>query len=477
MEEYSAITYENLILGGYQAQHILALEMTGAVNRHGTLHLTAVIPEEKAEEYVYRTGPKYPVVLGSRTENGETQILFRGVVTDIRIDREGDVCQMELYVLSNTSVMDVVKRYRSFQHPETTVHGLIREVVSGYENSDCIIRIRDEPVGRLLVQYGETDWEFLQRFVSHYGAALIADVTGEKTAFSVGLDPQGEAYPADGRRYTVVKSLQTYRSVKENRWPDVTELDFTVFRLEDVRIFRIGDCINLSGKTLHVELAASVLRDGILCNTYSLKRKEGMKGLEIFHTGLVGASLTGCVAGVARDRILVDLEVDEPGRAAYWFPYSTMSASPDGSGWYCMPEKGDRVGVYFPTCREEDAYAVSAVSAYQPAPGDTKDPMADPGVKYLKTKKDQEIRFIDDGVVINSGDGMATLYLKNDGSLMVYGSQNVNITAREKLSLISKGDLVLGAKESVTVKKGEGTSITLQKDGNIKLKGTKILSN
>ena len=202
-----------------------------------------------------------------------------------------------------------------------------------------------------------------------------------------------------------------------------------------------------------------------------------MRGLELHNEMIVGISITGVVTNVSRDEVMVQLKIDKPGRAAYWFPYSTMSAAPDGSGWYCMPEKGDQVRVYFPTDKESDAYAVSAVSGYEPQPGAKEDPMGNPDVKYLRTKANQVIQFAEEGIVLNSGNGQATIFLGNNGKLAVYGSTDVSVTAKDTLSLISGGQLVIGATESVRLEKGATTSITLNTDGDIKLSGTKILSN
>ena len=226
-----------------------------------------------------------------------------------------------------------------------------------------------------------------------------------------------------------------------------------------------------------VQSVQRILQDGVLKNQYELRQKNGLRGLEIYNEKIVGISLTGKVTKVSRDKIMVQLEIDESRRAAYWFPYSTMSASPDGSGWYCMPEKEDQVRIYFPTNQESDAYAVSAVSGYEPQPGDTEDPMGNPNVKYLRTKADQVIQFAEEGIILNSGNGKATIFLGNSGELTVYGNTDVSVTAKNTLSLISNGQLLVGAKDSVCVKKGEGTSITLDKEGDIKLSGTKIYSN
>ena len=475
--EGNAITNENLIISTYETEHILSLKMMKGMNDHAQMYLLAVIPEEHAEEYVYITTASTPITVGYLQENGGAEVLFRGAVTNIQVSRQGNVFYMEVYAKSNTYVMDIAKRSRSFQNTGMTVHQLIREVMAAYTNSDCIINIPDEPTGRLIVQYRETDWEFLRRVLTHYGAALIPDVIADKIAFYAGISEPEEIYEADPYHYTVTKSVNQYMQIKENQWPEAAEIDFTVFELRDYRMFQAGDYVNLGGKCLAVESAVHVLGDGILNNTYRLRRKEGLKGLEEFNPQIVGASVTGKVSGVARDKVMVDLEIDEADRAAYWFPYSTMSASPDGSGWYCMPEKGDQVRVYFPTNQEADAYAVSAVSGYQPAAGNSKDPMGNPNVKYLKTTSDQAIQFAEDGIIINSGSGQATIYMKNSGVLEVFGSQNVNITATEAVVISAGTELLLGAQETVTLKNGGGASIALDAEGNIKLEGTKIFSN
>jgi hypothetical protein len=473
----NAVTYEQIVLNAYQTEHILMLEMEESINSHGTLYMTAVIPEETAEQYVYETTPMMPVTL-SYLENRESmKTLCRGLVANIQVSCQGNIYQMDLMVKGKTWAMDIIKRSRSFQDISMTVHQLIREVMSGYADSDCIIQIPDEPIGELVIQYQETDWEFLMRFVSMYGAVLIPDMVSEKLSLFVGIPKDGVPVSVKPYQYHLVKRVDEYLYVKKNIWPDALEVDFVEFQFWDYQIFRVGNSIDLNSINLAVQSVRRVLSDGILKNQYGLRRKNGLRGLKQHNEAIVGASVTGFVMDVSRDKVKVQLEIDEPGKAQYWFPYSTMSASPDGSGWYCMPEKGDQVRVYFPTNKESDAYAVSAVSGYEPQPGDTKDLMGNPNVKYLRTKADQLLQFAEEGIIINSGSGQATIFLGNSGELMVYGSTNVNVTAQNTLSLISKGQLLVGAENSVCLKKGEGTSITLDKDGNIRMEGSKIYSN
>lgn len=476
MEDY-AVTYEKIALNAYQTEHILSLEMQENVNEHGRMHLTAIVPEEQAEQYVYTTTPMMPVTLSYQNDNGNMETLCRGVVANIQVNCQGNTYYMDLAVMGKTYAMDIIEHSRSFQKTSMTVHQLIKEVMSGYANCDCIIQIPDEPIGKLVVQYKETDWNFLRRFVSYYGAVLIPDMTSEKLSLFVGIPENGESYVVSPYQYNLVKEIDEYLYIKENCWKDVSEADFTVFQFWDYRIFRAGNGISFNEINLTVQSVYRILQDGILKNQYELRRKKGLRGIKLHNDIIVGTSVTGWITDVSRDKVMVQLEIDEPGRAAYWFPYSTMSASPDGSGWYCMPEIGDQVRVYFPTNYEADAYAVSAVSGYEPQLGDSEDPMGNPNVKYLKTKADQVIQFAEDGIILNSGSGQATVFLGNSGELSIYGSTDVNVTAKKTLSLVSQGQLLVGATDSVCLKKGEETSITLDKEGDIRLNGNKIYSN
>ena len=65
---------------------------------------------------------------------------------------------------------------------------------------------------------------------------------------------------------------------------------------------------------------------------------------------IIGASMKGNVTAVKKDTVKVVLMEDETGGWAgqKWFAYSTIYSSPDGTGWYCMPEKGDSVRLIFP---------------------------------------------------------------------------------------------------------------------------------
>ena len=125
----------------------------------------------------------------------------------------------------------------------------------------------------------------------------------------------------------------------------------------------------------------------------------------------------GQIAAAKRDRVQVDMEIDNGGKEGehYWFPYSTVASSPDGSGWYCMPENGESVRVYFPVADEKEAYVVTNIKAHEPKEGNQDDPMGNPNVRNIETAQGNQVQFTEEGVVIAAGRKQGSILLKRVG--------------------------------------------------------------
>lgn len=99
-------------------------------------------------------------------------------------------------------------------------------------------------------------------------------------------------------------------------------------------------------------------------NYYLLETKGELRQMSYGNKKIIGASMKGNVTAVKKDTVKVVLMEDKTGGWAgqKWFAYSTIYSSPDGTGWYCMPEKGDSVRLYFPNENEAEAYVNSSVN-------------------------------------------------------------------------------------------------------------------
>ena len=66
--------------------------------------------------------------------------------------------------------MDADVRNRSFQDTAMTLRQLIGKVMEPYPSKQLLFSIPDVEMGRIAIQYQETDWAFLNRLLSGHPA-------------------------------------------------------------------------------------------------------------------------------------------------------------------------------------------------------------------------------------------------------------------------------------------------------------------
>ena len=69
--------------------------------------------------------------------------------------------------------------------------GIANTITADTEHSACILPGSDMQTGGTLIQYQETDWNFLKRMASQLGLPLVPDISYYYPRFYLGL-PEGE---------------------------------------------------------------------------------------------------------------------------------------------------------------------------------------------------------------------------------------------------------------------------------------------
>ena len=167
----------------------------------------------------------------------------------------------------------------------------------------------------------------------------------------------------------------------------------------------------------------------------------------------------------------MDIDIPGSGKDVYWFPYATMSASLNGSGWYYMPEQGDRVRVEFPDKYASDALVINSASVYE-AGGGKKDSMASPAVKYLSNQAGQKMALGPQGVAVSAGSSGITV--DNGGAVILWGSNEILVKAEEKISF-SAEQITMRAASQLKAANESGTGAKLE--SNLNLTGSEVLIN
>lgn len=469
------LTYENLSIPSFELLHIEQFKIEQKIGQHAVLTFSGRLPEHVQDIVVYYTTVGYQVDVYS-TIGEEKEVIFCGTVTDVRVANEGSSKELFVTALSKTYLLDVYKTSKSYQNTSISYKALIQGVLKNTQDAKAIISEElNQAAGEFILQYKETDWDFIKRMSSRSYLGLFAETTSSSPRFYVGPPEGSAAKEIEVLEYTAWKNIKEYQINQKNYISGISEADYITYIVKSHELLKLGSKVMFQKSEYYVKEATMLMVKGVVIGTYHLCKKNGLKQKKYHNMDIAGISLNGSVVSVQRDKVQISLAIDGQG-GSYYFPYSTMSASPDGSGWYCMPEKGDEIRVYFPNELEKECYAISSVSSYTPQAGDASDRMSDPSVKYLRTADNKEIILSPSGIIINADDGKAMITLDNEGNITINGAKSINVTAEEDVTITAAKNIVLYASENISVG-GQGGTIVMEKDGNTKLTGEYILEN
>lgn len=507
----STITYGHIEVMPYTFVRLHELRIVKTVNDHARMICSGVIAEENRERYIRASDEETEVKAFVRDKSGKRQALFRGIALNVEEKVVHGVHYLTFEAISHTYQLDIKRRSRSFQNPRLTYAGLIEQIMSDYTKGEAMdVVTQQKAIGTFIMQYDETDWQFLKRMASHFYSPLIPAVGYGVPKFYFGMPMGLSKGELQSPYYKATKRVAAYQTAADNRIPGVHDTDFIQYEVQSEKLLEPGYEVTFKGQLLLVAEVVTEMRDGVLMHTAKLSPRSGLRPIKDYNRSIIGASIQGRVLSVRQDQIRAKLDMDDQQdpNTDYWFPYSTIYASADNTGWYCMPEEGDSIRIYFPSYKEEEGYAISSVkrqaqapaarpaastgggvstasgrtssaaasrAAAAPAPSvaaaaPAPDRMADPAIKTLRTKYGKEIMLAPDQIVI-SGDGMSIVMNDNSGISIVSG-KNVSISAASDI-VMNAGSIQLSA-ETIELS-GKGNTVTLN-DKTI-ISGTEIKMN
>lgn len=456
LKQSEAVPYGRLgIMIGKVMAPVVELNIEEAPNQHGLLSVTATV-EEQVKDYILFEG-KYASLLCAKKDEDGMEPLFQGRILQMKVRTEGDAYYLFLTVITDSFLMDSQVHNCSFQDIAITSHQMIKLLMDFYPGSQMLISIPDQPVGQISVLYQETIWDFLKRFLSRYGACLYVDSTRQGICLRIGLQE-------------VIKDVEWDRLpyvMKRDTAPTDVEKQLKgqlVYKVEAYDILPLGAQVLFHGKELYIGKVYRGLKNGLLVSQYHLYFKEGLGIKPYYNPNISGASINGVVTNIQRNQVQVQMETDAltSCESQYLFPFSSVAASPDGSGWYCMPKAGDPVRIFFPVSDEREGYAISSI---QGVPSPTADsPMGNPDLKDITAPDGKMVKFIENGILLSVGGGQGSITLTNDGKAAISTEKSVLIGAGEEVKITTDGELKLSAGVKVTFASDGGSSMNLTED-------------
>lgn len=456
-------TYLQLGIQQYTIKALQQLEIKQQLNEHTSLHMTALLYDEQKENDIYDTKSGTQIALQQKGE--KPKLLFQGVVTNIEIEKQKGVYFLEIQALSNTYLLDIKKVSRSFQNVAMTYIDMIKKVIKEYQGSDVIDNVtKGKAIENFIMQYQETDWEFIKRVASHFQAALFPFHLTDKPKFTIGM-PKGENRGnLNQYHYRISKNVEQYLKSSQNENKNLKELDTVLFYIETDKDFEIGDSVMFQNIPLYIKQKTAKMQQGVLVYEYILSNENSFTQDKLYHEGIIGLSLKGRVLEAIQDTVKVQLEIDAEQtkkEEAYPFPYTTSYTAEGNSGWYCMPEVDDTVMIYFPTKEEKDAVGVNSLRVLEKG----SDRLSDPAVKYFRTKNGKELKFSPEEILITCCNGTDeqtgekhVIYIRlnekngiqiiSTEPILLKSDQNIDLQAGDQIFFVAKEEIVFKCKTS-----------------------------
>ena len=472
------------------------------INEHQKLEIQLEMDDEQRKN-LERIIEKEDVGIEIELANVDKDVkrkVFSGIVDYFEILDYGSYgCRILMKAFSKSVLFDRKneKKYRVFQDRNLMFSDIIDEINKDYADKKLEIKYSDiakKQIGSLIVQFDETDWEFLVRLASQLKTGMFVI---EQGIILFGIVEMGEI-KKENKYFSDYSLVRDYKNL--------------YYKVQSNKVINLGDTVSISENTVENEGNDkdfsgnrgnfSVLKTRIFLKDFILKSEflaTDMSSYHIFrkyNEKIKGCRIEANVERVFEDGGIAKMEVrfaeglkkivqersnEESNDKAYddygikRFPLSYQTFySQTNTGFFCTPEVNDTVEVYFPN--EDERFAKASWAINNKGNGRFSD----------YTKRNFQVNQSDFNFSLNLNSfevKTAEKYsvespniVENADNFINKANQNMIVASNNYLGIESIGDAdFYGSKINIIGKEKEITMESLSSD--VRIKGKKVHSN
>ena len=472
------------------------------INEHQKLEIQLEMDDEQRKN-LERIIEKEDVGIEIELANVDKDVkrkVFSGIVDYFEILDYGSYgCRILMKAFSKSVFFDRKneKKYRVFQDRNLMFSDIIDEINKDYADKKLEIKYSDiakKQIGSLIVQFDETDWEFLVRLASQLKTGMFVI---EQGIILFGIVEMGEI-KKENKYFSDYSLVRDYKNL--------------YYKVQSNKVINLGDTVSISENAVENEGNDkdssgnkgnfSVLKTRIFLKDFILKSEflaTDMRSYYIFkkyNEKIKGCRIEANVERVFEDGGIAKMEVrfaeglkkivqersnDESNDKAYddygikRFPLSYQTFySQTNTGFFCTPEVNDTVEVYFPN--EDERFAKVSWAINNKGNGRFSD----------YTKRNFQVNQSDFNFSLNLNSfevKTAEKYsvespniVENADNFVNKANQNMIVASNNYLGIESIGDAdFYGSKINIIGKEKEITMESLSSD--VRIKGKKVHSN
>lgn len=448
----------------YKIIEILELKICTEPNKHGTAEIKCIVDESSLNDVIKTQQDEIKI------KDNET-LIFSGVIDKVKLKHAQGIHYITINALTHSIKLDIKKKRRSFQNKVGAYTKIFDTVIKEDYGGDYLDNLTKGSLqNRVILQYDESNWEFLIRIVSHKGGVVIPDLLGDTPRVYIGI-PNRESKVSKEYNYNMEKDIIQFDITKQN-FTEKTMLDHVVLYLKMDEYCEIGDDINHNGKNLTIFKREIISKKSMIEKHYYMKLRTGIYNNFFKNPDFTGLSIDGKIIAVSGDKIKVHLTIDEtqPIEEANWFTLSTFYTTEGQTGLYLMPKEGESVKLYFPESDENEGF----IRLINRKDGGSNTKAKDVDKKYLGNEYGKEIKLSPNEVKITTSNGGLMEIKMTDK----YG---IEMKSNKEMKIRSDGDITFKSnKTSMSAKESICTNVNFSSetlDGISHFKAEKITVN
>lgn len=316
--------------------HVTRFQIQWGINAHASLHLEGELSYEESIvcQNGYFTGSS--VIIRHRSAQQE-HILFNGIIKKIVFLMDGGVSRIHIEAISASWKLDQRRVNCSFQDKEMTYAALAQHIADRAGAEVITLCGKETMLSGALIQYMETDWEFLKRVASHLNKFLVCDIVTGRPAFWFGM--------RKGNQVTIATNY-----TEQVRFDSL--LNRTSYIIHSREAYNLGDRTTWMGKPVVVSQRIVEFHNQEILFTYCLEEEVNLKQEIQYNEQIVGRGFMGTVKQISNEVLKIQLDIDgDNSSAKFWYPWRPET----GDIMYAMPEIGSPILLTIPSHDEREA--------------------------------------------------------------------------------------------------------------------------
>ena len=133
----------------------------------------------------------------------DKETIFCGYITNVSEEKTGSFIEVHIIAQSASCKLDQKTEKRSFQAVEKTYAQIVRKAVEQDGGQIICTEGNNSPIGKPLIQYNETAWEFSKRLASRLTTCIVADIISGEPALWFGMRNGNTIPPLPEDEYTI----------------------------------------------------------------------------------------------------------------------------------------------------------------------------------------------------------------------------------------------------------------------------------